>query len=215
MRRKNVTGIDGCDRSDTDRCMWLVRWWWWWFLQTRSLPEPQAECLRPRLLPSSPSSSSSHCTNEWVMSSGQSVNLSVCLFVCVCVGGEDETAKRWMLVSKLADKWDDVSSVHPSESHTVLISSVCFTSQCKCVCVSMWDFVCLCVIVCVCVLRDRGVCSGFGKQVNIGMFHSILKHAEHRTLNTYTEQLVLPKCSSSFFLLFFFVVFSCFRTEWL
>lgn len=37
-----------------------------------------------------------------------------------------------------------------------------------------------------------------------GMFHSVLKHAEHRTLNTYTEQLVLSKCSffSCFFYLF-------------
>lgn len=43
---------------------------------------------------------------------------------------------------------------------------------------------------------------------HLGMFHSILKHAEHRTLNTYTEQLVLSKCSFSFF-------FISFRTEWL
>lgn len=42
---------------------------------------------------------------------------------------------------------------------------------------------------------------------HLGMFHSILKHAEHRTLNTYTEQLVLSKCSFSFFI--------SFCTEWL
>lgn len=41
----------------------------------------------------------------------------------------------------------------------------------------------------------------------LGMFHSVLKHAEHRTLNTYTQQLVLSKCS------FFWVLFS--DTEWL
>lgn len=35
----------------------------------------------------------------------------------------------------------------------------------------------------------------------LGMFHSVLKHAEHRTLNTYTQQLVLSKCR--FFGVFF------------
>lgn len=45
-----------------------------------------------------------------------------------------------------------------------------------------------------------------------GMFHSILKHAEHRTLNTYTERLVYPNAVSLFVFLFFFFSF---RTEWL
>lgn len=36
----------------------------------------------------------------------------------------------------------------------------------------------------------------------LGMFHSTRKHAEHRTLNTYTQQLVLSKCSCFFFWFF-------------
>lgn len=40
----------------------------------------------------------------------------------------------------------------------------------------------------------------------LGMFHSIRKHAEHRTLNTYTQQLVLSKCR--FFWGVFWVLFS-------
>lgn len=60
--------------------------------------------------------------------------------------------------------------------------------------------VCLCAAVSVMVshLENESV---------VGMFHSVLKHAEHRTLNTYTEQLVLSKCR--FFFFFFF------HTEWL
>lgn len=63
--------------------------------------------------------------------------------------------------------------------------------------------VCLCAAVSVMVsyLKNESV---------IGMFHSVLKHAEHRTLNTYTQQLVLSKCR--FFLFFFsFFIQSGFR----
>lgn len=41
-----------------------------------------------------------------------------------------------------------------------------------------------------------------GDQGGLGMIHSVGKHAEHTTLNTYTRQLVLSKCSWVFFLLF-------------
>lgn len=83
------------------------------------------------------------------------------------------------------------SFINPSiRSHTVLISSVCFTSQCNSVCV--------CVSCCMCLGRVFEIHLVKTSQ-RFGMFHSILKHAEHRTLNTYTEQLVLSKCSFSFF----------------
>lgn len=58
-------------------------------------------------------------------------------------------------------------------SHS-FISSACFTSQCKCGRMKLRL-----------VQKNKGT---------LGMFHSVRKHAEHRTLNTYTQQLVLSKC---------------------
>lgn len=94
-------------------------------------------------------------------------------------------------------------STHPRTSHRlifflifVFFSSACFTSQCKCgslwMKVRLWD-------VCGSIWRI----GGGGERLR--MFHSVGKHAEHRTLNTYTQQLVLSKCSCCFF---FFVLFS-------
>lgn len=118
------------------------------------------------------------------------------------------------------------SSNHPSDDVTqFLISSVCFTSQCKyvCVCVRMCVYVCVCErvcfggrwagLVCVCVW-DSSDKTG----QTFGVFHSILKHAEHRTLNTDTEQLSFYPNAVSLFLsifscLFFLVCFCLFFVQ--
>lgn len=98
-------------------------------------------------------------------------------------------------------KEESSSFINPSiRSHTVLISSVCSTSQCK--------YMYVCVMLCVCVCLGRVFVIHLENKSTFGMFHSILKHAEHRTLNTYTEQLVLSKCSFFFFFFFFFKLFS-------
>lgn len=50
-------------------------------------------------------------------------------------------------------------------------------------------------------------------QGRLGMFHSVRKHAEHRTQNTYTRHLVLSKCSWVW-LVFFFLSVLFLDTEW-
>lgn len=73
------------------------------------------------------------------------------------------------------------SSTHPWDGS--VCSSAGFTSQCKCG--SLWMKV---------RLQD-GFLIDLENQGRRGMFHSVRKHAEHRTLNTYTRQFVLSKCS--------------------
>lgn len=74
-------------------------------------------------------------------------------------------------------------------------SSACFTSQCKCG--SLWMKV---------RLHDGSVTGGENRG-RLGTFHSVRKHAEHTTLNTDTQQLLLSKCS--WVCLFFFFVCFC------
>jgi len=96
-----------------------------------------------------------------------------------CVQGEDEEDEDEEEDEQTRD--EPSSFTNPSiRSHTGVISSVCSTSQWKLKCVR-----------CVCVCLDL-----IWKQVNIWMFHSVRKHAEHRTLNTFTEQFLFLFFSS-------------------
>lgn len=131
-----------------------------------------------------------------VMSSVGSVKVSVCVIWKRIRRGE-----TWWV--DLCVKWDDEKKEEPSSfinpstrSRTVLISSVFH--------LTVHIPVCVCNAACV---GGRVTEIHLENKSTFGMFHSILKHAEHRTLNTYTEQLVLSKCSFSFFCLFFFYLF--------
>lgn len=131
-----------------------------------------------------------------VMSSVGSVKVSVCVIWKRIRRGE-----TWWV--DLCVKWDDEKKEEPSSfinpstrSRTVLISSVFH--------LTVHIPVCVCNAACV---GGRVTEIHLENKSTFGMFHSILKHAEHRTLNTYTEQLVLSKCSFSFFCLVFFYLF--------
>lgn len=167
----NGSGINGCDCEMTTPAEQKPTW-------TTCFKLPPSFLLLLLL--------SLHRWGWWWWVQGTSVNLSF-------VREGDGNGEQFKKTKKS-------SFINPSiRSHTGLISSVCFTSQCK--------YMCVRARVCVkCVWCVFGACvwDSFGKtSQRLGMFHSILKHAEHRTLNTYTEQLVLSKCSFSFFLSLF------------
>lgn len=150
-----------------------------------------------------PPSSSSYCTQE-----GDEFR-RVCKSGCLC--DMKENKETWWV--DWCVKWDDEkkkkepsSFINPStRTRTVLISSVFH--------LTVHIPVCVCNAACV---GGRVTEIHLENKSTFGMFHSILKHAEHRTLNTYTEQLVLSKCSFSFFCLVFVFLFFIFfpRTEW-